>query len=220
MNTRGAERNGAAGLVLCVAAMFTGIVEATGEFSRGSSAGGGFRAAIRAPFAGLELGESVAVNGVCLTVAALLEGGFEVDISAETSARSTLGGLPSPSEVNLERALALGDRMGGHLVSGHVDGLARVTSVERVGEGLCVELHAPAALSPYLAEKGSVTLDGVSLTVNRVSGQSFQLMLVPHTLSVTTLKHLAPGRELNLEIDLIARYVVRWLEATRSGAAS
>jgi riboflavin synthase len=120
--------------------------------------------------------------------------------------------------VNLERALAVGDRLGGHLVSGHVDGLARVIRSERRGENLWVELRPPPELVRYIAEKGSVTLDGVSLTVNRLSESGFELMLVPHTLAVTTLRSLAPGSELNLEIDLVARYVVRFLEVTSAEA--
>jgi riboflavin synthase len=212
------------------AEMFTGIVEATGWFCRSVSSDAGFRATIQAPFTQLGLGESVSVNGVCLTVAALRPDGFEADVSAETQRRTTLGGLPAKVEVNLERAVAVGDRLGGHIVSGHVDGLARVARTEPSGDGLVVSLEAPKPLAPYIAEKGSVTLDGVSLTVNRVSGPidtaqasneltvGFELMLVPHTLSVTTLKHLAPGTELNLEVDLVARYVVRWLEATRAEA--
>jgi len=198
--------------------MFTGIVEATGSLARASSSGDGFRVTIRAPFTGLELGESVAVNGACLTVSALVEGGFEADISAETARRTTLGALPNPAEVNLERAVAAGDRLGGHLVSGHVDGVVRVTRVEPVGDAVLVEVRPPPALFRYVAEKGSVTLDGVSLTVNRLSASGFELMLVPHTLAVTTLKQLVPGSELNFEVDLLARYVVRFLEATRSEA--
>jgi riboflavin synthase len=200
------------------AEMFTGIVEATGSLSRAGGSSEGFRATLLAPFAGLELGESVAVNGVCLTVSALVAGGFEADVSPETCRRTTLGSLPEPAAVNLERALALGDRLGGHLVSGHVDGLARVIRSERRGENLWVELRPPPELARYIAEKGSVTLDGVSLTVNRLSEGGFELMLVPHTLAVTTLRSLAPGSELNLEIDLVARYVVRFLEVTSAEA--
>lgn len=200
------------------ARMFTGIVAATGSLVRARAAGDGFRAELRAPFSGLCLGESVAVNGVCLTVSALIDGGFEADVSAETCRCTTLGTIGGPAEVNLERALAVGDRLGGHLVSGHVDGLAQVLRTEQFGDGLWVELSPPGALARYIAEKGSVTLDGVSLTVNRATNDRFELMLIPHTLAVTTLKYLAPGQQLNLEIDLVARYVVRFLEVTRTEA--
>ena len=195
--------------------MFTGIVEATGRLRRDSSGQASFRAAISAPFRDLELGESIAVNGVCLTVANVTASGFEADISVETAQCTTLGALASDAEVNLERAAALGDRLGGHLVSGHVDGLARVVRTERADQGLLVEMRAPDELARYIAEKGSVTLDGVSLTVNRVAGANFELMLIPHTLSLTTLKHMATGSEHNLEVDLFARYVERILQATR-----
>jgi riboflavin synthase len=196
--------------------MFTGIVEATGRLRRISGTQASFRAAITARLRGreLELGESIAVNGVCLTVAAITGAGFEADVSVETTLRTTLGALAPDAEVNLERAAALGDRLGGHLVSGHVDGLARVVRTERADEGLLVELCAPDELARYIAEKGSVALDGVSLTVNRVAGANFELMLIPHTLAVTTLKHMATGSEHNLEVDLLARYVARFLEAT------
>jgi riboflavin synthase len=200
--------------------MFTGIVESTGSLTRVGGSGDGFVAAVHAPFSGLQLGESVAVNGVCLTVSRLLPDGFGADVSAETSRRTTLGRLPEPAEVNLERALALGARLGGHLVSGHVDAVARVIRTESVGEALLVEVQPPPALARYVAEKGSVTLDGVSLTVNRVSAESFELMLVPHTLAVTTLQRVRRGTELNLEVDLVARYVVRFLEATRAEVPS
>jgi riboflavin synthase len=200
--------------------MFTGIVESTGSLTRVGGSGDGFVAAVHAPFSGLQLGESVAVNGVCLTVSRLLPDGFGADVSAETSRRTTLGRLPEPAEVNLERALSLGARLGGHLVSGHVDAVARVIRTESVGEALLVEVQPPPALARYVAEKGSVTLDGVSLTVNRVSAESFELMLVPHTLAVTTLQRVRRGSELNLEVDLVARYVVRFLEATRAEVPS
>jgi riboflavin synthase len=133
-------------------------------------------------------------------------------VSAETSRCSTLGSLPDRAEVNLERAAALGDRLGGHLVSGHVDGVARVTRTEQADAGLVVFVEPPALLARFIAAKGSVTLDGVSLTVNRVAETGFELMLIPHTLSVTTLKRVSPGVELNLEVDLVARYVARLLD--------
>ncbi len=191
--------------------MFTGIVEATGQLRKTSSAGDGFRATIEAPFVGLALGESVAVNGVCLTVAALAASGFAADISPETARVTTLAGLPSVAEVNLERALSAGGRLGGHFVSGHVDGVARVRKLEPAGDAVLVEIEPPSELVRFIAAKGSVTLDGVSLTVNRVHQARFELMLVPHTLAVTTLKSWQPGTAVNLEVDVLARYVVHFL---------
>jgi riboflavin synthase len=193
--------------------MFTGIVEATGRLRKTSSAGDGFRATIEAPFAGLALGESVAVNGVCLTVAALAASGFEADISPETARVTTLAGLPLVAEVNLERALSAGSRLGGHFVSGHVDGVARVQKLEPAGDAVLVEIEPPSELVRYIAPKGSVTLDGVSLTVNRADEARFELMLVPHTLAVTTLKSWQPGAPVNLEVDVLARYVSHFLSS-------
>jgi len=204
--------------------MFTGIVEATGRLRKIASAGDGFRAAIEAPFSGLALGESVSVNGVCLTVAALAASGFEADVSPETARVTTLAGLPEVSLVNLERALSAGSRLGGHFVSGHVDGVARVRRREPAGEAVLVEVEPPSELVPYIAAKGSLTLDGVSLTVNRAGQGGFELMLVPHTLAVTTLGGWQPGTLVNLEVDVLARYVVHYLrtapEITSSGAGS
>jgi riboflavin synthase len=200
--------------------VFTGIVEATGRLRGNIGAQASFRAAITAPFRDLELGESIAVNGVCLTVARVTDTGFEADVSLETARRTTLGSLPPDTEVNLERAVALGERLGGHLLSGHVDGIARVVRTERADQGLLVELRAPDQLARFIAEKGSVAVDGVSLTVNQVAGAAFELMLIPHTLSMTTLKHMATGSEHNLEVDLLARYIARFLEATQSEARS
>jgi riboflavin synthase len=200
--------------------MFTGIVEATGQLRKTSSAGQGFRATIEAPFAGLALGESVAVNGVCLTVAALAPSGFQADISPETASVTTLAGLPEVSEVNLERALSAGSRLGGHFVSGHVDGIARVLRREPAGDAVLVEVEPPSELARFLAPKGSVTLDGVSLTVNRAGSGRFELMLVPHTLAVTTLKSWQPGTLINLEVDVLARYVVHFLSSAPDIARS
>jgi riboflavin synthase len=193
--------------------MFTGLVECTGTVAASTPRGPSQRLALSAPLEGLVLGESIAVNGACLTVVNHAVGRFEVDVSSETLARTSLGSLRIGSKVNLERALRLGDRLGGHLVSGHVDGLARVVGVETSGEARSVTLEAPGELAPYVAAKGSVTLDGVSLTVNGVDRARFWVMMIPHTLSVTTLSDCAPGRELNLEVDLVARYVVRYLQA-------
>jgi riboflavin synthase len=193
--------------------VFTGLVQAKGRLRRRTPQGPGFRLDIDAPFESLVLGESVSVNGACLTVTASSSQGFSADVSVETHERTTLGETPVEHDLNLERALAFGDRLGGHLVTGHVDGIARVTAVSRDGEALRAVVEPPPALCRFIAEKGSVALDGVSLTVNRTAGSTFEVMLIPHTLSVTNLERVEPGRRLNLEVDLLARYVVRYFEA-------
>ena len=192
--------------------MFSGLVTAVGRVERVSAVESGAELVVASPLGVLALGESISVSGACLTVAALVPGGFATDLSPETLDRTTLGRLVPGDAVNLERALALGERLGGHLVTGHIDGLARVVRLEPAGAALAVTLEGPATLLRFVAEKGSVTLEGVSLTVNRVTGTRFEVMLIPHTLEVTTLGALAVGRELNLEVDLVARYVARWLE--------
>lgn len=196
--------------------MFTGLVEATGRVASVSPRGAGLRLRIDAPLGLLETGESVSVSGACLTVVTATPGGFEADLTSETVERTTLGRLGAGSRVNLERAVVAGARLGGHLVSGHVDGRARVVSITEEGEARRVSVECPRELSRYVAEKGSVALDGVSLTVNAVSGNVFSLMLIPHTLAVTTLGELAAGAELNLEVDLVARYVERLTQGDRS----
>lgn len=193
--------------------MFTGLVAAVGRVERHDVRADGSRMQIAAPLGALAPGESISVSGACLTVAAFTESSFEADLSRETLARTTLGRLRAGDRVNLERAAALGDRLGGHLVTGHVDGVARVERVETAEDARHVELELPAELARFVAEKGSVALDGVSLTVNRVRGRRFEIMLIPHTLAVTTLGSLARGVELNFEVDLVARYVARLLEA-------
>jgi riboflavin synthase len=161
----------------------------------------------------LRIGDSVAVSGVCLTLVEVAAGRFAAELSGETLARTTLGALAPGSPVNLEPALAAGAPLGGHLVAGHVDGIATVREVHPDGAALAAAVEAPAPLARFIAEKGSVTLDGVSLTVGRVAGARFEVTLVPHTLSMTTLGGLAAGRSLNLEVDLVARYLDRLLEA-------
>jgi len=200
--------------------MFTGIVEDIGHV-RLLKPGKDTRIEIetRLPAGDLALGASVACSGACLTVidrGPLPSGGwFAVEASPETLARASLGRWRKGSAVNLERALKLGDELGGHLVSGHVDGLARIRSRRQVGEGAVgstvFEFEAPSALAPYIAAKGSVTLDGVSLTVNAVDGVRFSVNVIPHTLAVTTFGSAREGDEVNLEIDLLARYVARLL---------
>lgn len=199
--------------------MFTGLVETTARVAsivrKGPMAELALRELAIDPRE-LELGASISVSGVCLTVTRVRDGGFDADVSSETLAVTTLGDVSTGSRVNIERSLRVGDRMGGHLVLGHVDGVGQVRLVERVGEAWRVLVAAPADLARFIAAKGSVTVDGVSLTVNRVDGASFELMLVPHTLSVTTLGDWKAGTRVNLEVDVLARYVARQLEVVRS----
>jgi riboflavin synthase len=197
--------------------VFTGLVETTGTLSAKREAPGGIRLGIEHALGDLELGESIAVNGVCLTVVSServdqLTHRFEADVSTETMRVTTLGEARLSQRLNLERALGLGDRIGGHWVSGHVDGVLLVQALDPSGDALAVEFRAPEELLRYVAPKGSVTVDGVSLTVNRVSSQGFSVMLIPHTRMVTTLGELALGSRVNFEVDLLARYVCRYLE--------
>jgi riboflavin synthase len=192
--------------------MFTGLIQGVGTLVSRAPSAAGARAHFVCPFDRLELGESVAVNGACLTVASISARGFEADLSPETLSRTTLGALSPGGRVNLERALAAGQRLGGHLVSGHVDGTTRVLEVVQRGDSVYARFECSAELSRYVAAKGSVALDGVSLTVNDVSARTFSVMLIPHTLAMTTLSGLAVGSQLNLEVDLVARYVARFLE--------
>ena len=193
--------------------MFTGIVEGTGTVVALATAAdnSGARLEVEAPFlAGdLRLGESVAVNGCCLTVAEPTPGGFAADLVAETLRRTALGGLAAGDAVNLERPLALGGRLGGHLVQGHVDGVARVLERKPVGEGEEVRVELPPDLERYVVEKGSIAVDGVSLTVAGVGPGWFAVALVPHTLEVTTLGRRRPGDPVQLEVDVVAKYVER-----------
>ena len=164
--------------------MFSGLVTAVGRVERVSAVESGAELVVASPLGVLALGESISVSGACLTVAALVPGGFAADLSRETLDRTTLGRLVPGDAVNLERALALGERLGGHLVTGHIDGLARVVRLEPAGAALAVTLEGPATLLRFVAEKGSVTLEGVSLTVNRVTGTRFDVMLIPDRKSV------------------------------------
>jgi riboflavin synthase len=200
--------------------MFTGIVAAIGAITSitpsGSQADAGVRLTVDAGGLSLNdvaIGDSIALNGACMTVVAKTDQAFTVDVSRESLNRTA--GLDSLGEVNLEKALTLADRLGGHLVSGHVDGLGTVRRFAPVGESHELVIEAPRDLAKYLAYKGSVVVNGVSLTVNRVSdtatGCEFSINLIPHTVEVTTLKHLKVGAKVNLEIDLIARYVERML---------
>jgi riboflavin synthase len=194
--------------------VFSGIVAATGRISHLSANERGLRLTVEAP--GLDLsdvavGDSIAHNGVCLTVIGKSGTSYQVDVSRETLDCTV--GLDAPGEVNLEKALRLADRLGGHLVTGHVDGVGEVMEFEPVGESHALVIRAPKPLAKYIARKGSVTVDGVSLTVNRVAGTDFSINLIPHTVAVTTLKRLHAGARVNLEIDLIARYVERMMNA-------
>ena len=195
--------------------MFTGIVTAVGSVASIHGSAGARRLEIATgglATAGWRAGDSVAVSGVCLTLVAVAEERFAAELSGETLARTTLGALGPGSAVNLEPALAAGGALGGHFVTGHVDGVATVRAAREDGASLHSQVEAPASLARFIAEKGSVTLDGVSLTVGRVAGALFEVTLVPHTRSSTTLGGLAAGRRLNLEVDLVARYLDRLLE--------
>jgi riboflavin synthase len=199
--------------------MFTGLVETIGVLRRRGGGAVAARALIEASLGPLSLGESISVSGACLTVDRIASGGFECDMSTETLARTTLGALSPGARVHLERATPLGGRMGGHMVLGHVDGIGRV--IERKPEGAAVRLsvRAPAEIARFLAAKGSIAIDGVSLTLNEVGAPLggtlvFQVMLVPHTLSRTLFGELLPGSAVNLEVDVLARYVARQLEVS------
>jgi riboflavin synthase len=209
--------------------MFTGIVAAVGSIKSVKPQQGGLDAGLRLdidagglPMGDVALGDSISINGACMTVVEKTGSGFAVDISRESLNRTA--GLDQPGEVNLEKALTLAERLGGHLVSGHVDGLGTVHSFERIDESCKLVIDAPEDLAKYLAYKGSIVVNGVSLTVNTVEDLEangakvcrFSINLIPHTIAVTTLKHLHAGARVNLEIDLIARYVERMLSATRA----
>ncbi len=204
--------------------MFTGIIQAVGEVAALERRGEDLRLRVRTgalDLGGVRLGDSIATSGVCLTVVDLPGDGYWADVSAETLAVSTIGALEVGDRVNLETALTPATPLGGHLVSGHVDGLGQVVSARDEGRSVRLRLRAPDALARYIAAKGSVCVDGVSLTVNRVDGAEFELNIVPHTLRETTLGEFRPGRRCNLEVDIIARYLERLLlgeEAARPDA--
>ncbi|MDH4609248.1 riboflavin synthase [Pseudomonas sp. BN102] len=194
--------------------MFTGIIDAVGWIGSIEHCNGDLRIFVQTgtmDLIDLGLGDSVAVNGICLTVVSLLQDGFWADVSQETLSRSSLAGLKQGARVNLEKALRANSRLGGHLVSGHVDGLGKVVSLSRDARSWLMRIHSPAALSRYIAEKGSITVDGVSLTVNAVADDCFDLNIVPHTMQMTIMPDYRVGQQVNLEIDLIARYVERLL---------
>lgn len=195
--------------------MFTGIIAAVGKISHAQPLEKGLRLTIEAPglkLADVAIGDSIAHGGVCLTVIAKKKNSYQIDVSRETL-DCTVGLDTVGGEVNLEKAMRLSDFIGGHLVSGHVDGVGDVEKFEPVGESHELVIKAPKGLAKYIARKGSITVDGVSLTTNRVKGRRFSINLIPHTVEVTTLKRLHAGARVNLEIDLIARYVERMLTA-------
>ncbi len=196
--------------------MFTGLVERKGTLARRTRRGPGYRLGIAADLGELALGESVSVNGACLTVISSDDKGFDADVSLETASKTTLGALPLGAAVNLERALRLGDRFGGHIVAGHVDAVAKLIRSVPTGDAQCLSVAYPPELARFIASKGSITLNGVSLTVNAVTADTLEVMVIPHTLAVTTLGELKPGSELNLEVDTLARYAVRFLEVSRT----
>jgi riboflavin synthase len=195
--------------------MFTGIVATTGKITHLQPLEEGLRLTVTAPGLNLKdvaLGDSIAHGGVCLTVVAKKKGAYQVDVSRETL-NCTVGLDVPDGEVNLEKAMRLSDFIGGHLVSGHVDGVGTVLKFAPVGESHELVIEAPKKLAKYIARKGSITVDGVSLTTNKVKGRRFSINLIPHTVEITTLKRLHAGAKVNLEVDLIARYVERMLAA-------
>jgi riboflavin synthase len=192
--------------------MFTGIIQSVGDIRSLEPRGGDVRLTVATGKLDMEavaLGDSIAVNGVCLTAVALEGASFAADVSRETLSLTTLGDLCVGSPVNLERALTLATSLGGHLVSGHVDGVGRVLDRRADGRSIRFGIEAPSGLARYIAHKGSICVDGISLTVNGIRGCDFELNIVPHTLEETTMSDYGPGTRVNLEVDLIARYLER-----------
>ena len=202
--------------------MFTGIIEAIGTLSRIETQGGDGRFTIdtgKLSMAGVGLGDSIAVNGVCLTAIELGDHYFVADVSTETLSRTTLGGAKPGTHVNLELALLPTTRLGGHLVSGHVDGVGVIVEKQGDARSWRFTLDAPSAIAKYIAEKGSICINGISLTVNEVKGTRFGVNIVPHTLKETTLGETAVGDRVNLEVDLLARYLERLLMGDKAAEA-
>ncbi|MGH8033129.1 MAG: riboflavin synthase [Luteimonas sp.] len=203
--------------------MFTGLIEGVGALLARQARGGDVRLRIAAgtlPFTEVALGESIACSGVCLTVVDFDAASFAVDVSTETLSLTTLGALAIGAAINLERAMRASDRLGGHLVSGHIDGVGRVLSIEADARAQRWRFAVPAALLKYIAQKGSICVDGVSLTVNGVDDDGFEAALIPHTVSHTAFAQTGAGDAVNLEIDLIARYVERLLQRPTQPADS
>ena len=203
--------------------MFTGIIQAVGTISAIEQRAGDVRLGIKTgklDLSDVSLGDSIAVNGVCLTAVELPGDGFAADVSRETLSLTSLGQLKPGSHVNLEKALTLATRLGGHLVSGHVDGMGKVIERHEDARSVRFTIQAPAELAKYIAHKGSITVDGTSLTVNAVDGARFELNIVPHTLQETVMGSYQPGTGVNLEVDLIGRYVERLLLGERAAESS
>jgi riboflavin synthase len=204
--------------------LFTGIIKAVGSVQSVADRGGDVR--LRVAAAGLDpgsvaAGDSIAVNGACLTAVALRPGSFAADVSRETLDNTTLGALTEGSRVNLETALTLGTPLGGHLVTGHVDGVGRLTARRQDGRSWRLEIEVPETLARYVARKGSVCVDGISLTVNEVQGPRFGVNIVPHTMDATNLGERRPGDAVNIEVDIVARYLERLMGAgTEAGGVS
>jgi riboflavin synthase len=200
--------------------MFTGIIKARGTISAIKRGGGDVRLTVQSrglPWSDYELGESIAVNGVCLTAVALHEDGFDTDVSVETLDVTGLGQLAVGSAVNLEPAISLGERLGGHLVSGHVDCTGTIKSRAADARSIRLVIEVPAEYSRYLAKKGSVCVDGVSLTINDVSVNRFEVNIIPHTAEVTIIEDYQAGTVVNIEVDLLARYIERLLSRDETG---
>lgn len=193
--------------------MFTGLIEDVGKVVRLQRSGGAARLTVitALPCSEIALGDSVAVNGACLTVVSIGSGELTFDVSPESLDRTTLGGLTGGAAVNLERALRVGDRLGGHLVSGHIDTVATVAGLRELSGNLILSFQLPAEYARYVVEKGSVAIDGISLTVNSVSNDGFSVNIIPHTAGKTTLSHIRPGVRVNIETDIIGKYVERLL---------
>jgi len=200
--------------------MFTGIIQAKGSIAALQRRAGDVRLSVQSdglPFSSYEVGESIAVNGVCLTAVELRADGFDTDVSVETLDVTSLGGLGVGDNVNLEPSLSLGDRLGGHLVSGHVDCLGTVTSRKADARSIRFSVEIPKEFARYVARKGSVTIDGVSLTVNDVSATGFEVNIIPHTADMTIIGDYAVGTKVNIEVDLLARYIERLLAKDGDG---
>lgn len=205
--------------------MFTGIIQAVGTIAAQQPSGGDVRLRVQTgklPLGDVQIGDSIATNGVCLTVTELPGDGFWADVSLETLSLTTLGGLQQGSPVNLEKSLTPESRLGGHIVSGHVDGLGEIVSLAEDGRSWRVVVRAPDALAKYIAHKGSICIDGTSLTVNAVDGACFDLNIIPQTMAETVFGAYRPGSQVNLEVDVIARYLERLLQgdaAAKPGGA-
>ncbi|MGI9270664.1 MAG: riboflavin synthase [Woeseiaceae bacterium] len=200
--------------------MFTGIIQATGTIASIDKIDGDVRLRVRSnglPFSSYAVGESIAVNGACLTATALRDDGFDTDVSTETLAVTSLGNLVVGSTVNLEPSLSFGDRLGGHLVSGHVDCLGTVMSLRNDARSIRLGIEIDAEFARYVARKGSVCVDGVSLTINAVSANTFDLNIIPHTAETTIIAGYTVGTKVNIEVDLLARYIERLLDKNESG---